>query len=93
MNLIKPLLKLNYITWCGMGFMRGINSYKYKHNKNEKKEEYLYVNLIGSGLIGTLLYANPFLLPVFIHKEFYRFEVNVRNLENEKNTDYYNDLF
>jgi len=38
------------------------------------------------------MYANPVLLPLTIHKEFYRLEINARNLENEKKSSYYNEL-
>jgi hypothetical protein len=32
-----------YTSWCGLGFIRGIKSYNYIHNKYEKKEPYLYL--------------------------------------------------
>jgi len=38
------------------------------------------------------LYANPGLLPFSVYKEMYRLEVNIRNLEDEKTTSYYNNL-
>lgn len=39
------------------------------------------------------MYANPLLFPITASKEIYRLEVNLRNLENEKKTDYYNNLW
>lgn len=75
-----------YTSWCGLGFIRGTNSYKYK------KEKYLYIDSITYGLYGTLMYANPSLLPVFLYKELYRLEINMRNLEDEKDSKFYNDL-
>ena len=91
---IKRLLPiLGYSSWCGLGFIRGINSYKYNHNKDEKKENYLYINSVCYGFFGVSIYCNPFLLPVTVYKEIYRLEVNTRNLENEKNTSYYNNLW
>ena len=58
----------------------------------KKKENYLYINSVCYGIYGIGLYINPFLLPLLLHKEIYRLEVNLRNLENEKNTKYYNNL-
>jgi len=92
MKIKKSLLTIGYTGWCGLGFIRGINSYKYNHDKYEKNENYLYLNLIGNGFFGLVLYANPFFSPFSIYKEIYRFEVNIRNLESEKKTSYYNNL-
>jgi len=94
---MNPTVKNSLITigstcWCGLGFMRGINSHKYNYNKYEKNEDYLYINSICYGIFGITVYANPFLLPVTVFKEFYRLEINVRNLENKKKTDFYNEL-
>ena len=79
-------------SWCGLGFIRGINSYKYNHKKYEKNEDYLYVNLLLNGVFGIFMYVNPLFLPLSIYKELYRLEINLRNLENEKNTKFYNDI-
>jgi len=84
---------LGFISWSSLGFIRGLNSYKYNHNKYEKTNNYLYLNLVCYGFCGLSLYANPFLLPVFVYKEIYRLEVNLRNLEEEKNSNFYNNLF
>lgn len=92
MNVKKSLPIICYTGWCGLGFFRGINSYKYSHNKYEKKEEYLYLNLFGNGFFGAIIYANPFCLPLTLYKEIYRLEVATRNLENEKNSSFYNNL-
>ena len=89
---ITKSLPICYISWGGLGFIRGINSYKYNHNKYNK-EDYLYLNSVCYGVFGVTLYCNPFLLPLTVYKEIYRLEVNLRNLENEKNKNYYNDLF
>jgi len=85
---------LMWASWSGLGYIRGINSYKYHHNKyeTEKKEDYLYASLMLYGFFGIGIYANPFLLPFTIYKEIYRFEVDVRNLEDEKKTRFYNSL-
>jgi len=93
MNINKSLSMIGFSSWCGLGFIRGINSYKYYHNKCEKKEDYLYLNSVFYGFCGVLIYANPILIPSSAYKEIYRLEVNLRNLENEKKTDYYNNLW
>lgn len=81
-----------YSSWCGLGFVRGVNSHFYTYKKYETKDPMLYSNLITHGLFGVIIYANPFFLPFFISKEIYRIEVNVRNLEKEKKSEYYNIL-
>jgi len=91
MNIKKSLPIIGFSSWCGLGFIRGINSY----NNNNKcgKNNYLYVNSVCYGFFGIVMYINPFFLPVFVYKEIYRLEVNLRNLENEKKTNCYNDLW
>jgi hypothetical protein len=39
------------------------------------------------------MYLNPLFLPIFIYKESYRLEVNVRGLDEEKKTSKYNEVF
>jgi hypothetical protein len=86
------ILILGSTIWSGIGFVRGVNSYKYTHYKDYKNEPYIYSNSIIHGFFGIIMYVNPILLPITIYKELYRLEVNVRNLESEKNSRYYNDL-
>jgi hypothetical protein len=86
------LFIIGYTSWCGLGFYRGIHSSKYYHNKYEKNKNYLYINLMCNGFFGIIIYANPVCLPVSMYKEIYRLEVNLRNLENEKNSNFYNNL-
>jgi hypothetical protein len=63
---------LIYTSWSGLGFIRGINYYKYTcANKNKP---FIYSNSIIEGLIGVFFYANPILFPVTIHKELYKLE-------------------
>ena len=81
-----------YSSWCGLGFIRGINYYKYTHNNYHKNESYVYSNSIIDGIHGIFIYGNPIFLPITIHKELYRLEITIRNLENEKKSKYYNDL-
>jgi hypothetical protein len=78
-----------YTSWCMLGFVRGVKYYNYTHNK---EEQYLYSNGVYHGFIGVIIYGNPFFFPITICKEGYRLEVNIRNLEKEKNKTYYYDL-
>ena len=90
---IQSLQIIGYTSWCGLGYYRGIKAYKYHNNKYHKEQDYLYLNSLCYGICGIILYGNPFLLPFSVYKEIYILEVNIRNLENEKNTDYYNNLW
>jgi hypothetical protein len=84
---IKKLLLIGYMGWSGLGFIRGVNYYKF-----DKAKPYIYSYLCMNGLLGTFIYATPIFMPFCIHKEIYRLEINVRKLENEKKSRYYNDL-
>ena len=93
------IIKYSLITgWGLLGYNRGTNSYDYKYKKYngkkeiQEKETYLYSAKVFYGISGIFLYVNPFLLPIIIPKEVYRLEVNIRNNENEKKSDYYNEL-
>jgi hypothetical protein len=79
-----------YAGWFGLGFYRGIKAYNYSYNKYKKDESYMYIYSMGHGCRGSLYYLLFF--PIMIHKEFYRFEVNMRNIEKEKESRYYNEL-
>ena len=89
--IMNKLPVLGYMSWCSLGFIRGTNSYRHHHSKYEK-DEYLYLNSVCYGFFGIALYANPFLVPYTFYKELYRFEVNLRNLEKDKRSDYYYNL-
>lgn len=88
------MLLVTGTSWSLLGFKRGLDSYDYKYNKfnSIKKETYLYISKGQQGLLGMFLYINPFILPINIYKEIYRLEVNIRGLEEEKKTDYYNNI-
>jgi hypothetical protein len=89
---IKYSAIIGCTSWCGLGYYRGINSYKYNLNKYDIKKKYFYSDSIIYGFSGVLLYVNPVFLPFIIYKELYRVEVNVRNLQDEKNSEYYNNI-
>ena len=83
---------MSYTSWCGIGFLRGINDYKYNYNKYDKTEPYMYSNSICYGFFGMILYANPAFMPITIYREIYRLEINLRNMEDEKKNRSYNDI-
>ena len=78
-----PLL----LGWGFVGFYRGINLYDYNHNKTV-----IIADKVFTGLYGGVIYANPFLLPLSIYRELYRLEINIRGLEEEKNSKKYYEL-
>ena len=92
MNLNKGVISImGYTSWCGLGFIRGANSYKYEHSRYHQPDKpYLYSKLVVSGFFIMICYANPIFLPFTLHKELYRLEINVRKLE--KGREYY-DVF
>ena len=92
MKIKHSILIIGYTSWCGLGFIRGVKSYKYTHDKYDKNKPYIYSKSLIDGMFGIIMYANPILLPISIHKELYRLEIDIINLENEKNSKYYNDL-
>ena len=74
--------------WAALGYKRGTDYYSYR----VKNEEFLYVKQFQNGVCGTFIYVNPILVIPLICKELYRLEVNIRNLEKEKQTDYYKEI-
>ena len=56
------------------------------------KPSYFYFSMIGYGLFGIMIYVNPIMLPIVFVKEMYRLEINLRNIDNEKKTIFYNRL-
>ena len=102
--LTKEFLYLTGTGWGILGFKRGLNKYdyQYKHDyenpewytgiKKDNTKPYLYTDKIFYGLSGLIIYMNPGTFPITIYKEIYRLEINIRGMEEEKNTKYYNIL-
>ena len=98
MNKIKNNLKIFFIcVWPAIGFKRGINSYNYNFSEKKIHEteiiNYLYLDKFIWGIGSALVYLNPILCFRMGYKEMYRLEVNLRGLEDEKKTKYYNEVF
>ena len=87
----NKLLFFSGICWVSVGCKRGLNQYEYEY-KNYKKNNYLYIEKITYGFYGLLIYINPVFLPWTFYKEFYRLEINLRGLEKEKETNFYNKI-
>jgi hypothetical protein len=83
-----PILCL--ASWAALGFYRGMQEYEYFIRENPSKR--MYSTKIMKGILGTIIYINPFLGLIVAQKEIYRLEVNMRGLETEKKTEYYHKL-
>jgi len=99
MNNTKIIIRLIPIFgWPALGFKRGINSYDYNYSNNklykhyEKAKHPFYLDKLAWGVGGTFLYLNPCTFLFVLYKEVYRIEVNLRGIEDEKKTDYYNEV-
>ena len=93
MNVKKFIGPSLFLGWILLGFYRGQNSYDYRYSKDYYRyESYLYSQRIMHGFFGMTLYACPVFIFITIPKELFRLEVNIRNLEYEKNEDNYNKL-
>ena len=102
MNNTKRIIGLiSIFGWPALGFKRGINSYDYNYSNNklyrnydksEKAKPPLYLHKIAWGVGGIFWYLNPVSFFFVLYKEVYRIEVNLRGLEDEKKTDYYNEV-
>ena len=77
------------IFWSTLGAYRGTKEYKYVQNRN--KSTYLYVDAVGYGIYGAILYVNPFTGLRGLYKEAIRLEANIRNLTIVDN-EYFNTV-
>lgn len=99
MKMLKFVLPIG---WGSLGIYRGIKLFdnKYQrdcksHENNPKycpKPKYFYYEYISYGVYGFFMYFFPVALIPIVMKEVYRLEVNIRNLDDEKKTDKYNEL-
>jgi hypothetical protein len=75
--------------WPALGLYRGIIRYK----NNCITKTYYYIDGILNGIIFVFAYSCPILLPFILRKEIKRFEIYVRNLKDEYNSYYYDEIF
>ena len=77
--------------WASLGFYRGTRDYQYSVCKYEYR--HLYTSQFLYGIAGSICYLNPGLaIFIFLPKELYRVEINIRGLENEMYSDKYNEI-
>lgn len=102
MNINNAMNKVVFTSLCGwtiLGFKRGIDSYKFNflndelNKKSESPRSPLYIKEAYWGVVGAVFYITPVLCFVAAYKEIYRLEVNLRGLEDEKKTRFYNEIF
>jgi hypothetical protein len=79
-------------SWSLLGFKRGMNSYDYSYKKDSQVKQHLYLEKVIWGLTSSVAYINPITFLLVLYKEIYRLEVQLRGLEGEKKTDYYNQV-
>jgi hypothetical protein len=60
--------------------------------KEPLKPNYFYLTSFTHGIFGSWLYICPITMPVCFIKELYRIEINLRSVNDEKNTAFYNKL-
>jgi len=94
-NTKKTIGVITICVWSALGFKRGMNSYDYNYSNNrihKSSTRPLYIDKSVWGGVGTLIYLNPASFFFVLYKEVYRLEVNLRGLEDEKKTTYYNEI-
>jgi hypothetical protein len=57
------------------------------------RAQYYYIEAINSGLMYSLMYFAPFILPFTLFSELRRLEINLRGLKEEKMKKSYYDIF
>jgi hypothetical protein len=45
MKIKYSIALIGYTCWCGLGFVRALNSYKYFHNKYKEKKNLFYIQV------------------------------------------------
>jgi hypothetical protein len=108
MHIHLPKIKKGLaIAWGSLGFYRGVQSFNYgyqyppRNNPAPHDKPFMYMyskalqhHIIGMffGFAGSVVYIVPTTGVFMLSKEIYRLEVNLRGLEEEKSSDFYNRL-
>lgn len=96
---LSRIKKIVIITLPSLGFYRGITDYNHYYKQELKRRDinnqpkYYYTNCFVIGLVGIIMYINPFMLPINLFKEAKRAEINIHGLEDEKTYDNYYKIF
>ena len=56
------------------------------------KPTYFYITSFITGLSGLYFYIFPITAPICLVKEIYRLEINLRDIDDEKKTKFYNTI-
>ena len=99
-SVMNKIVSIGIYGWPVLGFKRGMNSYDYNFSKDklsrqkysEPHESPLYLDKVGWGFLGVSFYILPVFCFIAVYKEIYRLEVNIRHLEDEKKSRFYNEL-
>jgi hypothetical protein len=94
-NIKNAAMFITMCSWPTLGFYRGLKSYDYNYSNDriyKKPTRPLYIDKSVWGIGGMLWYLNPVGVVLGLYKEVYRLEVNLRGLEDEKKTAYYNEV-
>jgi hypothetical protein len=97
-NIKNAAMFITLWSWPALGFYRGLNSYNYNYSNNKLYDKYfekprpLYIDKAAWGLVGTFCYLTPGFCFIAAYKEIYRLEVNLRGIEDEKKSAYYNRI-
>lgn len=105
-ELAMKIGSLTTVGWTTLGFYRGCGEYNYNYNKKveyykkeleENRKIFLTKNQHTGILVKYIMellvgYLCPMTIPWIIVKEIYRLEANLRNIEDEKKTEYYNTI-
>jgi hypothetical protein len=103
----EKIFKYTYTAFVGLGAYRGVKSYNHEyktnmvvHNArvkaygthwNSDEPKYFYGGCALRCVLGIFLYGSPWGVGMFA-KEIYRLEVNLRGIESEKKSNFYNYL-
>jgi hypothetical protein len=94
-NIKSGAMIITVCAWPTLGFYRGLKSFDYNYSNDriyKSSTRPLYINKVVWGLGGILCYLNPVGCAIGLYKEVYRLEVNLRGIEEEKKTAYYNEV-
>ena len=94
-NIKSGAMIITVCSWPALGFYRGLKSFDYNYSNDriyKRSTRPLYINKAVWGAVGTFCYLIPGLCFIAAYKEVYRLEVNLRGIEDEKKTAYYNEV-
>jgi hypothetical protein len=94
-NIKNAAMFITMCSWPTLGFYRGLKSYDYNYSNDriyKSSARPLYIDKTVWGICGIMCYLHPVGGVIGLYKEVYRLEVNLRGIEDEKKTAYYNEV-